>query len=94
LVRFQSAVKPLAVRPLVLLGQASLQVFCAHFVFCFLGLALMGSADRIFGWAQLGLIAGTFAALLLVAKIFARQELGSAQGNSRRARTAVNVAAS
>jgi hypothetical protein len=94
LVRFQSAVKPLAVRPLVLLGQASLQVFCAHFVFCFLGLGLMGSADRIFGWAQLGLIAGTFAALLLVAKIFARQELRSAQGNSRGARTAVNVAAS
>jgi hypothetical protein len=94
LIRFQSAVKPLAVRPLVLLGQASLQVFCAHFVFCFLGLGLMGGADRIFGWAQLALIVGTFAALLLVAKIFARPEINAAQSRSRNARTAVNAAAS
>jgi hypothetical protein len=89
LVRFQSAVKPLAIRPLVLMGQASLQVFCAHFVFCFLGLGLMGEADRIFGWSQLGLIVGTFTALLLVAKIFARRETSPAQN----ARPAITPAA-
>jgi hypothetical protein len=93
LVRFQSVVKPLAVRPLVLMGQSSLQVFCAHFIFCFLGLGLMGGAERIFGWPQLALIVGTFAALLLVAKIFARQELGSAQSRSAEARPAIKAAA-
>jgi hypothetical protein len=93
LIRFQSVVKPLAVRPLVLLGQASLQVFCAHFVFCFLGLGLTGGADRIFGWTQLALIVGTFAALLLVAKIFARQEISTVQGRSPSARPAINAPA-
>jgi hypothetical protein len=92
LIRFQSVVKPLAVRPLVLLGQASLQVFCAHFVFCFLGLGLMGSADRIFGWRQVALIIGTFAALLLVAKIFARREEGAAHGRPA-TQPAINTAA-
>ena len=71
LIRFQSVLKRLAVRPFILLGQASLQVFCAHFLFCFLGLGLMGRADRMFGWGQFALIIGTFGSLLLVAKIFA-----------------------
>jgi hypothetical protein len=74
LIRFQSVVKPLAVRPFILLGQSSLQVFCAHFFFCFLGLALMGEADRLYGWRQIPLLVGTFAALLLVAKISAKGE--------------------
>ena len=94
LIRFQSVVKPLAVRPLVLMGQASLQVFCAHFVFCFLGLGLMGGADRIFGWPQFALIIGTFAALLLVAKIFARPEINGAQSRNPGARPAINATAS
>jgi hypothetical protein len=93
LIRFQSVVKPLAVRPLVLMGQASLQVFCAHFVFCFLGLGLMGDAERIFGWAQFALIIGTFAALLFVAKIFARPEISGAQSRNPRARSAMKAAA-
>jgi len=93
LVRFQSVVKPLAVRPLVLMGQSSLQVFCAHFVFCFIGLGLMGSAERIFGWAQLALIVVTFAALLLVARIFAREELGATKARKPEARPAVKAAA-
>lgn len=76
LVRFQAVVKPLAIRPLVMLGQSSLNVFCAHFFFCFLGLAMMGEADRLFGWRQAALIAVTFAALLLVAKISAKNETG------------------
>jgi hypothetical protein len=75
LVRFRSAVKPLAIRPLVLFGQSSLQVFCTHFLFCFLGIGMMGNAERIVGWKQGVLIIGTFAALLLVAKIYARAEL-------------------
>jgi hypothetical protein len=81
LIRFRSIVKPLAIRPLVLLGQSSLQVFCTHFVFCFLGIGMMGDAERILGWRQVALIAGTFAALLLVAKIHARPELSARTGN-------------
>lgn len=75
LVRFRSAVKPLAIPPLVLLGQSSLQVFCTHFLFCFIGLGMMGNAERISGWKQVALTIGTFAALLLIAKMRARPEL-------------------
>jgi hypothetical protein len=81
LIRFRSIVKPLAIGPLVLLGQSSLQVFCTHFVFCFLGIGMMGDAERILGWRQVALIGGTFAALLLVAKIHARPELSARTGN-------------
>lgn len=75
LIRFRSVVKRLAIRPLVLMGQSSLQVFSTHFLFCFLGIGLMGSADRLYGWTQAALIAVTFAALLAVAKWKARPEL-------------------
>jgi len=74
LIRFQSVVKPLVVRPLVLLGQASLQVFCAHVLFCFLGLTIMGDASRVGGWQQVALLAAAFSGLLLTAKVFARSE--------------------
>jgi hypothetical protein len=71
-IRFRGALEPLAVRPLVMLGQASLYVFCAHFVFCFAGLALSGSNDHVAGWLQFALLAGTFPALLGVARLFMR----------------------
>jgi hypothetical protein len=75
LVRFRPIVKHIAIRPLVMMGQSSLQVFCTHFVFCFIGIGLMGDADRIYGWwKQTALIVGTFAALLTVAKFAARQD--------------------
>jgi len=75
LVRFRAALKPLAVRPLALLGQSSLQVFCTHFLFCFIGIAMMNDADRIYGWGQVALAVVTFAALYLVARLRARPEL-------------------
>jgi len=77
LVRFQSILKPLAVRPLVLLGQASLQVFCVHLLFCFAGLTLLGNAATLGGWAQLALLATTLAAMLLTAKLFSKSEANS-----------------
>jgi len=94
LVRFQSVVKPLAVRPLVLMGQSSLQVFCAHFIFCFIGLAWMGGSDRLYGWPQLALIVVTFVALFLVARFFARPEISGAPSRSPSAGPAVNAPAS
>ncbi len=76
-IRFQRVLEPLAVRPLVLLGQSSLYVFCAHFLFCFAGLALSGAADHVLGWPQFALLALAYACLLGVAKFFARSELAS-----------------
>ena len=57
-----------------MMGQASLQVFCAHLFFCFAGLAIMGEAPRMAGWGQVVLLAVTFAGLLLVAKVFSKSE--------------------
>ena len=73
LVRLQPVMKFLAVRPLVMLGQASLQVFCAHLFFCFFGLTMMGNASMVSGWRQVLLLALTFSALFFTAKIFAKQ---------------------
>jgi hypothetical protein len=70
----QSALKPLAIRPLVLLGQSSLQVFCVHLLFCFAGLTLMGNASTLNGWKQSALLITTFSAMLLTAKVFAKSE--------------------
>ncbi|HLZ91314.1 MAG TPA: OpgC domain-containing protein [Candidatus Acidoferrum sp.] len=74
LIRFQQILKPLAVRPLVLLGQSSLQVFCVHLLFTFAGLTLLGNAAMLKAWQQVSLLVATLAAMLLTAKIFARSE--------------------
>jgi hypothetical protein len=74
LIRFQRILKPLAVRPLVLLGQASLQVFCVHLLFTFAGLTLLGNAAMLSAWKQVALLAATFGAMLLTAKIFSKLE--------------------
>jgi len=70
----QSLWRFLAVKPLVLMGQSSLQVFCVHLLCCFAGLTLLGNASRISGWRQVELLAGTFAAMLLTAKLFSKSE--------------------
>jgi hypothetical protein len=74
LVVAQSLLKPLAIRPLVMLGQSSLQVFCVHLLFCFAGLTLMGNASMLDGWRQAALLVATFSAMLLTARIFAKSE--------------------
>jgi hypothetical protein len=77
LIRARSYLKPLSIRPLVLLGQSSLQVFCTHLLFCFAGLTLLGNALMLSGWQQFGLLATTLLAMLLTAKLFAKTELGT-----------------
>ena len=74
LIRFQSILKPLAVRPLVMLGQASLQVFCVHLLFTFAGLTLLGNATMLTAWQQIALLATTLSAMLLTAKLFSKSE--------------------
>jgi hypothetical protein len=85
LVHFQSLIKPLAIRPLVLMGQASLQVFCAHLLFCFIGLAIMGDAPMVNGWQQAALVTIALSGMFLTAKIFSRNRsvIPSAQPTPR-----------
>jgi hypothetical protein len=73
LIHFQSVIKPLAIRPLVMMGQASLQVFCAHLLFCFIGLAIMGDAPMVNGWQQAALLIMALSGMWLTAQIFARK---------------------
>ena len=58
----------IAVEPFLTLGKASLQVFCAHLVFVFIGLALLYSdMTQLHGVAAISLLALTFSSLILVA---------------------------
>jgi len=66
--------KTAAIKPLVLMGQSSLQVFCVHLLFCFAGLTLLGNASMLSGWQQFALLGVTFAAMLATAKIFSKSE--------------------
>jgi hypothetical protein len=75
LIRAHSYLKPLSIRPLVLLGQSSLQVFCTHLLFCFAGLTLLGNASMLSSWKQFGLLVTTLSAMLLTGKLFAKGEL-------------------
>jgi hypothetical protein len=77
LILSQRITKTAAIRPLVLLGQSSLQVFCVHLLFCFAGLTLMGNATMLNGWRQFGLLSVTFTAMLITAKIFSKSEAKS-----------------
>lgn len=70
----QPITKRAAIRPLVLMGQSSLQVFCVHLLFCFAGLTLMGNASMLNGWRQFSLLSMTFAAMLVTAKLFSKSE--------------------
>lgn len=57
-----------SVEPLITLGKASLEVFCAHIVFVFVGLALLyGEMSQLHGIYAIALVAVTFTGLLLVA---------------------------
>ncbi len=93
LIRFRDVLEPLAARPLVIMGQASLYVFCAHFVFCFAGLALSGSSDHVAGWLQFALLAVTFVALLGVARLFMRADIAGPRGPAAAAPTALSSTA-
>ena len=71
LIRFPLVLRLLTLRPLILLGQASLPVFCSHLLFCFVGLTIMGSAPAVTGWQQIVLALATVAGMFATAKIFA-----------------------
>jgi hypothetical protein len=74
LILSQRVTRSAAIRPLVLLGQSSLQVFCVHLIFCFAGLTLLGNASMLSGWRQFALLSTTITAMLITAKIFSKSE--------------------
>jgi len=76
LIRFPVILRKISIRPLVLMGQASLHVFCFHLIFCFAGLTLMGNANMLNGWEQVFILVITFAGLILVAKVFSKERTG------------------
>jgi hypothetical protein len=75
LIRFQPLLKPLAIRPLVTMGQASLQVFCAHLLFCFLGLTILGDASVVSGWHEAALLIISLSGMFLTAQFFSRKRV-------------------
>src|ERR1700739_2860311 len=75
LILSQPVTKTAAIRPLVLLGQSSLQVFCVHLLFCFAGLTLLGNASMLSGWRQFALLSVTITGMFITAKIFSRTEV-------------------
>jgi hypothetical protein len=63
------------IEPLVTLGKASLEVFCAQIVFVFFGLALLvGEVDQLHGVAAALLVVLTLSGMMMVAKREARRK--------------------
>jgi hypothetical protein len=71
------------IEPFIMLGNASLQVFCAHLAFVFVGLALLyGTVSQLHGLDAVGLVVLTFAGLILVALRKVRRERQEKTTNS------------
>jgi hypothetical protein len=79
-IRFRSVLRPLAIRPLVMLGQASLPVFCVHLLCVFFALTLMKNDPIIGGWKAIVIILASLLALLLTARV-ATNRRAKAAGN-------------
>jgi hypothetical protein len=77
-IRFRSVLRPLAIRPLVMLGQCSLPVFCVHLLCVFFALTVMGNNAMLTGWPALALIVISLCALLLTASVASRRRMKGA----------------
>jgi len=80
-IRFRSLLKPLAIRPLVMMGQASLPVFCVHLLCVFFALTIMGNNAMLTGWPALVLVLASFSALLLTAVVANRRAMKAARSS-------------
>jgi hypothetical protein len=70
-IRFRSVLRPLAIQPLVMMGQASLQVFCVHLLCVFVALTVMGNKTIVGGWESVAVVVISISALLLTARVSA-----------------------
>ena len=85
-------VKVVSREPFLTLGKASLQVFCAHIFFVFVGLALLyGEVEQLHGVTAIALLTVTFLALILVAvnEVRKRRAEGELRRNEEARRDAV-----
>jgi hypothetical protein len=93
-------VRLISVEPFLTLGKASLQVFCAHVFFVFVGLTLLyEDVPQLHGARAYGMLSLTFAGLMLVAIREARlrreaKAAAAAAKNAARGDTAVAESAS
>jgi hypothetical protein len=76
-IRFRSVMRPFAIRPLVMLGQASLPVFCVHLLCVFVALTIMKNDPIIGGWKAIVIILASLSALLLTAKVATNRRANS-----------------
>ncbi len=65
------------ISPLLLLGKASLEVFCAHLLFCFAALSFVKDGTALPAWIQSALIATTLVGLYMVARLFVNARPGA-----------------
>jgi peptidoglycan/LPS O-acetylase OafA/YrhL len=75
--------RPLATKTLVMLGQASLPVFCVHLLCVFFALTIMGNNPMLRGWKATVVILASFSALLLTAKIATIRRAKAAENRAK-----------
>jgi hypothetical protein len=71
-IRFRAALARLAVRPLVMLGRASLEVFCVHVLCVFTALIILGDRSALRGWAAVAVVLASWSAMVLTAAVVTR----------------------
>jgi hypothetical protein len=81
-IRFRSVLRPFAIRPLVMLGQSSLPVFCVHLLCVFFALTIMGNDPILRGWKGIIVILTSLSALLLTAKIATNRRAKAARNRA------------
>jgi hypothetical protein len=72
-IALRSVLKPLAIRPLVMMGQASLQVFCVHLLCVFFALTVMGNNAMLTGWPAVALVIISLSSLVLTATVVGKR---------------------
>jgi hypothetical protein len=65
------------ISPLLLLGKASLEVFCAHLLFCFAALSFVKDGTGLPVWIQSAFIGTTLIGLYIVARLFVNARIRS-----------------
>jgi len=81
-IRFRSVLAPLAIRPLVMMGQASLPVFCVHLLCVFAALTIMGEKAIVGGWQSVAVVLISVSALMLTAKVAAVRRARAKDGRT------------
>jgi hypothetical protein len=80
------------ISPLLLIGKASLEVFCAHLLFCFAALSFVKDGTGLPAWIQSAFTATTLIGLYIVARLFVNARIRSrtASAPSSRSRRGIS----